>query len=455
MKVKVISRIEEEYTRETKSEAIKVHRNLDPRLRPMHRATEYKRALNATKLDKVFAKPFCGAFEGHSDGILSLAKNTQNLKQMASGAADGEIRVWDCPSRKALRILNSHSGAIRGLSFDRTGGKLVSCSDDRSIRIWNVPEAELGELGSRETRREERPAMVVAGESAYRDVDCHWGKDMFATAGNCVDLWDMNKDAPVSSFEWGCDTVLSVRFNPAEPEIFASCGSDRSIALYDCRTNTPTRKLIMQNKCTKLCWNPMEAFNFTVANEDCNLYSYDMRKLNVSTCVHKDFVSAVLDVDYSPTGREFVAGSYDKSIRLFDFNSGHSRDCYHTKRMQRVFCVKFSMDGTYVFSGSDDFNVRLWKAHASEKVGTLLPREKRKMQYNDALKDRFKHMPEIRRIANHKHVPKSIHKSAKLRRTMTDAQTRKKERRVAHAAPGAHKKEFKPMRKERIVEELE
>ena len=88
----------------------------------MHRATEYKRALNATKLDKVFAKPFCGAFEGHSDGILSIAKNVQNLKQMASGAADGEIRIWDCPSRKgALRILNSHHGAIRGLSFDRTG----------------------------------------------------------------------------------------------------------------------------------------------------------------------------------------------------------------------------------------------------------------------------------------------------------------------------------------------
>ena len=68
MKVKVISRIEEEYTRETKSEAIKVHR-IDPRLRPMHRATEYKRALNATKLDKVFAKPFCGAFEDIRTGF--------------------------------------------------------------------------------------------------------------------------------------------------------------------------------------------------------------------------------------------------------------------------------------------------------------------------------------------------------------------------------------------------
>ena len=31
----------------------------------------------------------------------------------------------------------------------------------------------------------------------------------------------------------------------------------------------------------------MEAFNFTVANEDCNLYSYDMRKLSVASCVHQ------------------------------------------------------------------------------------------------------------------------------------------------------------------------
>jgi WD repeat and SOF domain-containing protein 1 len=82
-----------------------------------------------------------------------------------------------------------------------------------------------------------------------------------------------------------------------------------------------------------------------VANEDTNLYSYDMRKLTIATCVHRDFVSAVMDVDYSPTGREFVAGSYDRTVRIFDYNGGHSRDVYHLKRMQRVFCTRFSMDG--------------------------------------------------------------------------------------------------------------
>lgn len=31
----------------------------------------------------------------------------------------------------------------------------------------------------------------------------------------------------------------------------------------------------------------MEAFNFTAASEDCNLYSYDMRKLDFASNVHK------------------------------------------------------------------------------------------------------------------------------------------------------------------------
>ena len=35
--------------------------------------------------------------------------------------------------------------------------------------------------------------------------------------------------------------------------------------------------------------------------------------------IHKDHVTAVLDIDFSPTGREFVTGSFDKTIRIFPF----------------------------------------------------------------------------------------------------------------------------------------
>ncbi|OUS43186.1 WD40-repeat-containing domain protein [Ostreococcus tauri] len=387
MRVKVISRVEEDYTRECKTDALRVHRNLDPELRPMQRATEYKRALNAVKLDKVFAKPLVGQFGGHADGVLCMAKSPTSLTELVSGDASGEIRIWDVPSRKTLRILSGHRGATRACACRRMGNSWFRAVTTRRCGV-DASEGTDGDM-SDPTRKIPKvtTTAVWQQDNGFRDCDAHWGKNEFATAGATVQVWNMERGKPMHTFEWGVDTVLSVRWNPVESDIFASCGTDRSVALYDVRMETPLRKIIMQTKSTKLCWNPMEAFNFTVANEDTNLYSYDMRKMDIAT--------------------------YDRTIRIFDYNAGHSKDCYHTKRMQRVFCTRFSMDGT------------------------------------------FKHMPEIRRIANHHHVPKAIHKATKLRRTMQDAETRKAKRRVAHAAPGAEKKEFKPARKKKILAEVE
>lgn len=56
-----------------------------------------------------------------------------------------------------------------------------------------------------------------------------------------------------------------------------------------------------------------------------SLYTYDMRFLERPVMVHMDHVSAVLDVDYSPTGKEFVSASFDKTIRIFPKDGSHSR----------------------------------------------------------------------------------------------------------------------------------
>ena len=55
----------------------------------------------------------------------------------------------------------------------------------------------------------------------------------------------------------------------------------------------------------------------------------------------QDFTSAVMDVDYSPTGREFVAGSYDRSLRIFGHTGGHSREVRAATHMfcKCVFCL--------------------------------------------------------------------------------------------------------------------
>lgn len=50
-----------------------------------------------------------------------------------------------------------------------------------------------------------------------------------------------------------------------------------------------------------------------------------MRYLTSAKNVHHGHTMAVMDVDYSPTGMEFVSASYDRSIRIFNVESSASR----------------------------------------------------------------------------------------------------------------------------------
>ncbi|KAK1259747.1 hypothetical protein QJS04_geneDACA024436 [Acorus gramineus] len=451
MKVKVISRSTEEFTRERSQDLQRVFRNFDPSLRAQEKATEYVRALNAAKLDKIFARPFVGAMDGHIDAISCMAKNPNHLKAIFSGSMDGDIRLWDLATRQTVCRFSDHRGAVRGLTVSTDGNILISCGTDSIVRLWNVPAIKM--FGSDSLSEHSEPLASYPWKHAFWGVDHQWNGNLFATVGAQVDIWDHNRSEPVNSFEWGKDTVISVKFNPGEPDMLATSASDRSITLYDLRMSSPARKFIMKTKTNAIAWNPMEPMNFTAANEDCNSYSFDARKLDEAKCVHKDHVSAVMDIDYSPTGREFVTGSYDRTVRIFQYNSGRSREIYHTKRMQRVFSVKFSCDGTYIISGSDDTNLRLWKTNASEQLGVLLPRERKKHDYHEAVKERYKHLPEVKRIVRHRHLPKPIYKASSLRRMMLEAERRKEERRRAHSAPGSNPTQ--PYRRRRIIKEVE
>ncbi|XWS54141.1 hypothetical protein CRYUN_Cryun10bG0063500 [Craigia yunnanensis] len=481
MKVKVISRSTDEFTRERSQDLQRVFRNFDPSLRTQEKATEYVRALNAAKLDKIFARPFIGAMDGHRDSIKCMAKNPNYLKGIFSGSDDGDIRLWDIASRRTVSQFPGHQGAVQGLTVSTDGGIVVSCGSDCTVRLWNVPDATLADSDNLSDNSAKaclfiyscisaknkfhcyrskqtttcifQPLAVYVWKNAFRAVDHQWDGDLFATAGAQVDIWNHNRSQPVNTFDWGTDTTISVRFNPGEPNVLATSANDRSITLYDLRMSSPARKVIMRTKTNSIAWNPMEPMNFTTANEDCNCYSYDARKLDEAKCVHKDHVSAVMDIDFSPTGREFVTGSYDRTVRIFQYNGGHSREVYHTKRMQRVFCVKYSCDASYVISGSDDTNLRLWKAKASEQLGVVLPREKKKHEYLEAVKNRYKHLPEVKRIVRHRHLPKPIYKAANLRRTMIEAERRKEQRRKAHSAPGSIV--TVSVRKRRIIKEVE
>eukprot|EP01134_Creolimax_fragrantissima_P004981 CFRG4981T1 len=463
MKIKTISRKEEDYTRSSNSDIYKVQRNYDPAAHPFEKAREYTRALNATKMERMFAKPFVASLDGHKDGVYCMAKHPTMLTSVVSGSCDGVIKVWDLGVLNETVSIDAHRGYVRGLTVAPYGGSFISVGDDKTVKQWELESMMRagGELDDESlgvglddftptSKAKYEPKNVWLGQHNFSGVDHHRRRKVFATSGaEVVEVWDQHRSEPIHSFNWGVDSVTTVKFNPVEVDVFASCAADRSVVLYDLRSGTSLQKLIMSMRCNAICWNPMEAFNFTVANEDHNLYTFDMRKMDKALNVHKDHVSAVLAVDYSPTGRELVSGAYDKSIRIFGYNQGHSREVYHTKRMQRVFSVLFSQDAKYVLSGSDETNIRVWKANASEKLGPMAPRQRVALEYAQELKKRYEHHPEVKRIARHRHVPKALRSAAAKKRVMGDSERRKKENVRKHSKPGTVKDV--PERKKHVI----
>lgn len=128
MKVKVLSRDAGDYERASKGDLHRIQTNVDPSQHPLEAAREYKRALNAVKLERVFAKPFVGQLSGHTDGIECLATHPQKLTTLVSGSSDGQVKIWSLNRKECVYTGTLHQGPVKGLCITPSGEHFISVS---------------------------------------------------------------------------------------------------------------------------------------------------------------------------------------------------------------------------------------------------------------------------------------------------------------------------------------
>lgn len=104
-------------------------------------ALQYVRAVRAVKLERMFAKPFVGALSGHTDSVSCSAVSHKSLVSFVSGAADGEVKVWDLAAQRQLWSVAAHKGFVRGVSVTADGGSFLSCGDDGIVKLWPLDAA--------------------------------------------------------------------------------------------------------------------------------------------------------------------------------------------------------------------------------------------------------------------------------------------------------------------------
>ena len=81
--------------------------------------------------------------EGHTASVKSVTFSPDGHR-IVSGSDDGTIRVWDAETGEVVAgPFNGHSDLVSSVAFSPDGHRIVSGSYDKTVRVW---DAETGEV---------------------------------------------------------------------------------------------------------------------------------------------------------------------------------------------------------------------------------------------------------------------------------------------------------------------
>lgn len=121
-------------------------------------------------------------FSGHRDAITSLAFR-KDSKSLFSGSLDRCIKHWDLNEMGYLETLFGHQDGVNGVDC-WTKEKPVSCSSDRTGRLWKVAEES---------------HLVFRGDKGSLDAIQLLTEDSFVTGGQdgSLCLWKDTQKKPI------------------------------------------------------------------------------------------------------------------------------------------------------------------------------------------------------------------------------------------------------------------
>jgi len=98
---------------------------------------------------------------GHTGNVYSVNCSPDGSR-IVSGSNDGTIRIWDAETFEEILVLRGHESYVHSVCFSPDGALLASGSGDGTVRIWDsVPPAERWRQirQARKLRREAEPLV--------------------------------------------------------------------------------------------------------------------------------------------------------------------------------------------------------------------------------------------------------------------------------------------------------
>uniref|UniRef100_A0AAQ4PRN2 Striatin n=1 Tax=Gasterosteus aculeatus aculeatus TaxID=481459 RepID=A0AAQ4PRN2_GASAC len=254
-------------------------------------------------------------FRAHSGAVLCVTMSSSG-EQCFSGGVDGTVQSWNTPSPNidpydsyepsVLRgALCGHADSVWGLVYSSAHQRLLSCSADGTVRLWNAADTS--------------PALAVFNERGELGVP------------TSVDLVSSDPAHMVTSFSTG------------------------SIGLFNMETQQLVLQLESAGPINKVLSHPTLPITIT-AQEDRHIQFFDNNtgKAIHSMVAHLDAVTC-LAVD--PNGLYLMSGSHDCSIRLWNMESKtciQEFTAHRKKSEESIHDVAFHPTKCYIGSAGAD-----------------------------------------------------------------------------------------------------
>ena len=261
------------------------------------------------------------------------------------------------PEYKLLKTLEEHIKLVWSVAYSPDGKKIVSGSDDKTIKIWN---ANTGQC----LKTLEGHSYFVNSVAFSPD-----GKKIVSGSyGGTIKIWNANTGKCLKTLNGHTYSVESVAYSPDGRKIISG-SRDKTIKIWDANTGQCLQTLWGHTGSVESVAYSLDGTKIISGSLDKNIKIWNA---NIGQCFktlngHSD---NVFSVSYSPDGTKIISGSEDNTIKIWDANTG---ECLKTLTgdFAEVFSVAFSPDGTKIISDSLDGTIKIWDANTGECLETL------------------------------------------------------------------------------------
>jgi WD40 repeat protein len=305
---------------------------------------------------------------GHTRAVLALAFVSDSV--LASGSADGSIRLWDSHGVPIGRPLSYGNGGVVSsvaVGSHSTRSLLAAGRGDGSVELWNVDDPQ--------NPKAEKPLISVADAGGFiRAVAFSPDGKLVAVGGDDAQVVVWNVSDPATPQKLGSvgvrNTVRGLAFN-AGATLLAAATDDgvAEIALPDFNgkdpkwlDSLPSRSVAFSSD-GSLAYGVLNGSRWAVKVLDAS----EAQRLLLTTT---DLVNSLA---FTPDGTVLVSGGWDANVTTWDAKTGRAFGPPRTEEGNwPVNAVAVSPDGRSVAGGGGSNFAKVWPLVVSTPLATTI-----------------------------------------------------------------------------------